>query len=116
MMTNKKIKPIWYDLQYGSDIDDAEVLYTSPQGLDALIEGLQTIQSQNLESRSALNVGDVDAFYSLPFSYIDLAEAPQEPGEAQEWSWKPFAWGGVIVLFIIMLAGYGLFDLLKSLF
>jgi hypothetical protein len=115
-MSNKELKEIWYDLNYGNccgDSCDPTVLYTSEVGLTALIKALQAVESTQIGSRVELVIEEVDELYTAPFTHIEIAEKPAED-EEQEWSWRPFMWFGIIILFILFLAGYGFFELLKS--
>ena len=118
-MSDTETKPIWYDLQYEFNEEEASptVLYTSTLGLNTLIECLQKIQSQAITGRIALDANDVDNFYGLPFSHLEISKTPPQTDEEMDsYSMKPFIWGGILILFIVMLAGYGLFDLMKAFF
>lgn len=112
------IKDNWYDLEYecegGCDGPSPTVLYTSKLGLKSLIIELERIEQENSGRRAALDIPNMDYVHSVPFTHIEVREAPPEPEEEKPWSWQPFVYIGMVIGVIIILSGYGLVRLVMD--
>ncbi len=113
------VKKNWYDLHYGGGEGDAPqptVLYASRSGVEALIGEMQRAVDCGEDGRVALDIVDMDYVYDVPFTHIEICHTPPDHEDDEAWSWRPFVVFGLLILGVVMLAGYGLVRLLMDVF
>ncbi len=117
-MSDRTHKENWYNLDYHSEGSECGnvVLQTSLSGFQELRDALARIDETNLSRILALDVKDSDDFYSLPFTHVEILPSPPEDDSEDDGKFLQFFMIlGVVLLVLVMLAGYGFFQLLVEL-